>query len=567
MADDPAASIKEIAEKCGMDMPGMMAEAPTPYGGAQSFADLQNWAEAQAQATEISELTVQFRLLAQNIMDDDMMSIAEKAAAVTALGNEFQQQVQGLEVEDEDIEEAIEGKAQRGLLGRLLRGKATDPNVGGGVDRSKIPSRDFAGKNRSFPIVTPKDVSDAAQSIGRAGPGNYSAAQLKANITSIARRKGPSFVAALPKAWNVKDDGDVVTVFKDAEDGGSLTVFKDADGHYRWLSVYSNNFYDRDGEVFTEAAHKEYIDWIERTGRYPELWLWHTPGSKVGKADLLDYAEGLAIASGTFDPDQQAVALQLSQDKSLGISHGYRYEAKDLGADGDYRRYRTFEISPLPLERAANEGTLFLSEKEEMTMELTKEKRAFLVAKLGDERVKGIEANLGTLSKELKESGVGWKDFSESVAETPPAATAAEASSSTVRDEAEAGTGGALPNQEQAANALRELITSAVSSAIAPLEQRLEPLEASIKELKTSDDEKVARMFESRQRPTGQRPTETNQALRSDNAAVKEASEAMKEAEQAGGDPNDPLAWYKNAFTFGATVGQQQPTPVAGAGS
>lgn len=76
-----------------------------------------------------------------------------------------------------------------------------DRNVGGGVDRDKIPAEDFAGRDRSFPIVTPGDVSDAASSIGRAGSDNYSSDQLKKNIIRIARRKGDAFVAALPESW------------------------------------------------------------------------------------------------------------------------------------------------------------------------------------------------------------------------------------------------------------------------------------------------------------------------------------------------------------------------------
>ncbi|MFF4403594.1 hypothetical protein [Streptomyces sp. NPDC001404] len=80
-----------------------------------------------------------------------------------------------------------------------------DPNVGGGTDRDTIPAEDFAGKDRSFPIVTPKDVADAAQSIGRAGDDNYPPEKLKANIIRIARRKGEAFVAELPEAWT-KDD-------------------------------------------------------------------------------------------------------------------------------------------------------------------------------------------------------------------------------------------------------------------------------------------------------------------------------------------------------------------------
>lgn len=87
---------------------------------------------------------------------------------------------------------------------RAAEKRKMDPDVGGGVDRDKIPASDFAGRDRSFPIVTPGDVSDAASSIDRAGPSNYSSDKLKRNIIRIARRKGPSFVAELPDAWTNK---------------------------------------------------------------------------------------------------------------------------------------------------------------------------------------------------------------------------------------------------------------------------------------------------------------------------------------------------------------------------
>ncbi len=72
----------------------------------------------------------------------------------------------------------------------LAEKRKFDQNVGGGVDRDKLSDSDFAGRNRSFPIVTPGDVSDALQSIGRAGEGNYDAATLRSRIHAIARRKG-----------------------------------------------------------------------------------------------------------------------------------------------------------------------------------------------------------------------------------------------------------------------------------------------------------------------------------------------------------------------------------------
>lgn len=84
-----------------------------------------------------------------------------------------------------------------------------DPDVGGGVDRDKIPAEDFAGVDRSFPIVTPKDVHDAALSLGRAR--GQDTDKIKSRIISIARRKGDAFVAQLPDEWKGKAVAATVT--------------------------------------------------------------------------------------------------------------------------------------------------------------------------------------------------------------------------------------------------------------------------------------------------------------------------------------------------------------------
>jgi hypothetical protein len=61
-----------------------------------------------------------------------------------------------------------------------------DPGVGGGVDRDKLSDSDFAGPNRTFPIVTQSDVTDAMKLSGKAAD----PAAVKARIAAIARRKG-----------------------------------------------------------------------------------------------------------------------------------------------------------------------------------------------------------------------------------------------------------------------------------------------------------------------------------------------------------------------------------------
>jgi len=79
---------------------------------------------------------------------------------------------------------------------------ATDPNVGGGVDRGKIEAADFIDpKGRRFPIVTPQDVHDAVSSYGRAKP-LIPMDEFRERLTAIAHRKGQAFVDALPASWD-----------------------------------------------------------------------------------------------------------------------------------------------------------------------------------------------------------------------------------------------------------------------------------------------------------------------------------------------------------------------------
>lgn len=84
-----------------------------------------------------------------------------------------------------------------------------DPNVGGGVDRDKLPARDFVDPaGRRFPIDKPGDVSDAVSSYGRAQP-LIPMRKFRKRLTAIAQRKGPEFVAQLPASWNTAGKTDM----------------------------------------------------------------------------------------------------------------------------------------------------------------------------------------------------------------------------------------------------------------------------------------------------------------------------------------------------------------------
>jgi hypothetical protein len=131
----------------------------------------------------------------------------------------------------EDVSVAVTPADLARIIGKRKSGNVGEDTHPGGVDRATLPSSAFAGRNRSFPITSPGDVSDAWQSVGRAGDDNYSTEQLQANIKRIAHEKGPEFVAALPDTAKTADEAEVLKI------GGTCTTChgggKIRDGHMK----------------------------------------------------------------------------------------------------------------------------------------------------------------------------------------------------------------------------------------------------------------------------------------------------------------------------------------------
>lgn len=84
------------------------------------------------------------------------------------------------------------------------------------ADRATIPQEDFAGPDRTFPIVSPEDITDAADLHGHSGDPE----EVKKKIMEIARRKGKEFVDKLPPEWTAGEssehsdfDGQFIEIF------------------------------------------------------------------------------------------------------------------------------------------------------------------------------------------------------------------------------------------------------------------------------------------------------------------------------------------------------------------
>lgn len=155
----------------------------------------------------------------------------------------------------------------------------------------------------------------------------------------------------------------------------ALSGFKSL-GDAGWVGFFSNIFPDRDvlpdapqGERFTLDAHEEYAAWANSDeANLPELWFWHLPNVKMGKATAVEVAGPFVVAVGKWGEDdigQKAKAYFAKSEDEWAMSHGYTYRVGDRVA-GEYRKYRTHEVTVLSPEWAANPVTAFSVEGTDM---------------------------------------------------------------------------------------------------------------------------------------------------------------------------------------------------------
>lgn len=202
----------------------------------------------------------------------------------------------------------------------------------------------------------------------------------------------------------------------DDEKRSTFKVFKVGNKLY-WKAEWSNAFEDREGEILSEEAHVGYLKRVEEgLVPYPELWFYHVKGTVHGKAIWLGGVDKMMVAVGIFDDSpitKKFIRYYRTTDEPLGVSHGFKFPVWSKKG-GVYTSYNTFEISPLPLEAAANVYTSF----EELKMQITEQQVAALEKIVGKDTAKQIVSEAAKHSKALVEADVAYKDFAD-LTETP----------------------------------------------------------------------------------------------------------------------------------------------------
>jgi hypothetical protein len=572
-------------EKMHDEMPCAVIEAVRPYGGAQSFSDVDTWRESLDLDANVQDQKRIFDSIWDNVWADLELSILDKrqkvGQALVDLASRITNPPEGrrslidkvkgffTQKDDDDFPE-LESEAKAAVPSHkgAISQQATWDGAAAIRRARRFSSSGNTGKKEDMNWATYARFFATVDPANRESFGGYGYPHHDVEGGRMVAVRG-GVRAAFQRARQQNAADAIRHLQPHREQFGfresSFVVTKDLAGAWRWLAIHTNKFEDEEGEGFAEEAHKEYEAWIDETGNYPELRLWHVKGSRIGVADLVTYADGFVLSSGVFDPGCEEAAKALAEMQGgLGVSHGFYYPEDSL-QDGFYQWYRTFEISPLPQEHAANLWTEFsaahIDRVKEVSMSLDPSKKEYLVKVVGQERADSIEAALPKFEKELEESGVAFKDFADSLASDDSLADAAGedadssesgAATSAAGDEPKAGDGNdgddnedesAAGEEGSLAKRVEEQVVAGVRAVLAEtVDGRLKAIEDRLVEVEKSFDEKVAAAMA----PKGpaNRPSQSDDTAL-DGKAAEDIKAALNKATEGGDElPVNPATPY-----------------------
>lgn len=468
--DEQPGEIEPVVEK---DYMGELSAMP---GMATSFEELDELEKAHEQAEHVRELSWKVQDLVYNITAHPMMTAEEKARAIAKVGNDFGERVSDTSMMEKSIDtDLLELEV---LIAKDNRHTGITEKVGDFVSKAvltaarenKLSDSDFAlPDKRKYPIHDKAHVRNAlaraAQMIKRGGAGAEDARKALPKIRSAAKKMG---IGQMEKS------------------ASAVLVEKDLTGNWRAVMWPSNNFKDLDGEIICEAAHIEYVDWVNRNMELaPVFTTWHEPGLvRKNSVDFVGYENGFLVMSAPLETDEAVALLKAQLATDVGMSHGTIAFERDPQNEKIITKYRTVEVSDLPLENAANPFTDFetlISKEADMNI------KDYLASMLGPEKAEAFMEKTNMKQKALREAGVEEKaaktDEPETVPEKKPdtpeqvVALDMETILKAVRED--------IGLKE-----LNEYLTRA-NEAI----EKVPVLEAVIKDLSTSKEEELAKMI------------------------------------------------------------------------
>lgn len=470
-----------------------VAVAPKPFGGAQNFDELEQFTVAQEQSHAVRRTVWETQDLINNVMDDDE-DIEQKPNKLQKIVDGMRSRIATLMADASKIIGPDEKQTTKTEDGVKFR--ASDYAIVG--DREKPSTwklRLAEGSSGNF------TVQQVARAITAMQPSGFRGQKVELSSEDKGQAK-KRISAAMAKTDGSDDQKENLQrrLARIKEKQFPFLIIKDKDGNMRWLGIPTNKWRDRDNppQIISEEAHKEFVAYLDRTKEFPVLLAWHAPGTRIGIADTVDYLSGFLAMGGPIDKGKEAEAERLAekcQTEDIGMSHGfvYTYSDKENEIIG---RYRTWEVSHLPMARCANVWTsLDVLKKEVTNVPFDKDKRAYLVSVHGEEAVADLEGKATDLEKDLLSVGAEFKELVELPAQPEMADVVEAVTKAIVENEG-------FKSLITIATSTRDEIKELKETTIPDLIRRVEAVEATAKEAektaKQSVDDIISAAFSSK---------------------------------------------------------------------
>jgi 2'-5' RNA ligase len=225
------------------------------------------------------------------------------------------------------------------------------------------------------------------------------------------------------------------------EKSGGFHVLKQADGSYRWVTISSSAFRDRDGEIVTQKALANDVEWCDTIKSYGPLRWWHvggweapdgleswktwrsTPGIDLGECDFNMLHGRMLIESGTFKDATTGEAFSQCQD-NLEVSIAFSHPKEEPGKNKQYQNIHRFERSLLPAGMASNLLTKFYVSKGNPDMKTTEKLAALMAILKGKpDLAQQILADAEGVQKAAEASGLEYKEVETLISGEPEQVT------------------------------------------------------------------------------------------------------------------------------------------------
>ena len=493
------------------------------YGNyeAKSFSELDQALDAEEKAEKVNETSWMVQDLVRNIIRYPEFSPEEKSAAIKSVADEFGSRVRMI-METPMMKEAstdIDALELEATLARDKRNLSFPERIKDVVAKAfqaneeRLNDEDFAFvaeregvKVRKYPIhnvtVVRKNLSVIASDLTKEG------------IDSEDAREALPKIREAAKKFNID-------VSMDKEDN-AVQIEKDANGDWRAVMWVSNKFIDRDKEIICEAAHKEYVEWVNANKELmPASISWHIPETvKENHVDFIDYIDGFLVASVKLTDNEAERLLKLSKEVNLGMSHGSFVLERDAKDPRIITKYRMYEVSDLPLKNAANPFTDF----ETISKEVGMDKLEYLTQILGADKAKAYVEKIGLKKQALEDAQIESKEKEE---ETPT-----EPETTEVPPVSEP-----VANKELVAQVLKEMDIDGLNEFVTKAQVAMEKvavLEEMVKEMSANQDEKLAEMID----PPISKKMAWSRPSQNDDNLVKNSKDDKKLKEKIPGLPD-----------------------------